>query len=55
MISLEKIKKINIPWKEIANWCIVIILCITVFLFAKYIVRRDIGWETPPIDVSERM
>ena len=41
--------------KLIASIGIVLILCIVVFLVAKYIVRDQIHWETPPVDVSEKL
>jgi len=41
--------------KLIAYIGIVLILCIIVFLIAKYIVRDSINWENPPVDVSERI
>jgi len=41
--------------KIIAYIGIVLIICITVFLIAKYIVRDSINWEKPPVDVSERI
>ncbi len=41
--------------KLIAYIGIVIIICIVVFLIAKYIVRNNINWEQPPVDVSERI
>ena len=42
-------------WRLIAYIGIVIIICIIVFLIAKYIVRDSINWENPPVDVSERV
>lgn len=41
-------------WKMIAIFSFLIIICILAFLIAKYIVRDSIGWEKPPVDVSER-
>lgn len=40
--------------KLIAGFSLLIIICIVAFLIAKYIVRNNIGWENPPVDVSER-
>ena len=41
-------------WKLISGISLLIVLCIMAFLVAKYIVRNNIGWEKPPVDVSER-
>lgn len=41
-------------WKIIAIFSFLTIVCILSFLVAKYIVRDSIGWENPPVDVSER-
>ncbi len=38
----------------IGYFSILVIICIISFLVAKYIVRDSIGWEKPPVDVSER-
>ena len=45
--------KISI-WKLISGFSLLLLLCIVAFLVAKYIVRDNIGWEKPPVDVSER-
>lgn len=41
-------------WKLIAQIALLALLCVMAFLVAKYIVRESIGWEKPPVDVSER-
>jgi len=41
-------------WKLISGISLLALLCIITFLVAKYIVRDSIGWEKPPVDVSER-
>ena len=41
--------------KTIAYIGLVLVICIVVFLIAKYIVRNNIHWETPPVDVSEKI
>ncbi len=41
--------------KKIGYFGILAILCIIAFLFAKYMVRSNIGWEETPIDTSERL
>lgn len=42
-------------YKLVASICLLIIICIVSFLIAKYIVRNNIDWETPPVDVSEKI
>jgi len=46
-------EKISV-WKMIAVFSLLIVICILAFLVAKYIVRNNIGWEKPPVDVSDR-
>lgn len=41
-------------WKLVSGISLLILLCVVTFLVAKYIVRDSIGWEKPPVDVSER-
>lgn len=41
--------------KKIGYYCILAIICIVAFLFAKYVVRNNIGWEESPIDTSDRL
>lgn len=41
-------------WKLISQISLLALLCVLAFLVAKYIVRNNIGWEKPPVDVSER-
>ena len=41
--------------KNIAIGCLLVIICICSFLFAKYIIRGSAGWEKPPVDVSEKV
>ena len=41
--------------RMIVYFGILAIICISSFLIAKYIVRRNIGWEETPIDTSERL
>ena len=42
-------------WKYIFWFGLLSILCILVFLTAKYVVRRNIEGEKPPVDTSERL
>ncbi len=42
-------------WKYIFWFGLLSILCIVVFLTAKYVVRRNIEGEKPPVDTSERL
>ena len=42
-------------WKLVSYFSILMIICISAFLTAKYIVRNAIYGETIPIDTSTRM
>ena len=42
-------------WKYIFWFGLLSILCILVFLTAKYVVRSRIEGEKPPVDTSERL
>lgn len=53
MFSVNKNNNDSI-WKLIAEISLLALLCVLAFLVAKYIVRNNIGWEKPPVDVSER-
>lgn len=42
-------------WKYVSYISIMFIICICVFLVAKYIVRSNIDDNEIPIDISEKM
>jgi len=41
-------------WKMVAIFSLLVVICLVAFLIAKYIVRDSIGWDSPPVDVSDR-
>ena len=41
--------------KNIAYFGVLAIFCILAFLVAKYLVRDEIDWKKPPVDVSEKI
>ena len=52
MNSMED-EKVSIP-KIITLTSFLLLISILAFLFAKYMVRGSAGWESPPVDVSEK-
>lgn len=41
--------------RQVSYYCLLAIICIITFLFAKYIVRNNINGEEVPIDTSDRL